>query len=92
VTVTWQTEAPGDSRVTLTSTGVWWPTGPDTGPDADVSDDELVTDHELGVSGLEPGKTYAVRIRSSNRELGLDEVIWGTILEDVIAPEEQPPP
>ncbi len=74
--VRWRTDEPADSSVTYTSNGVWWSPN---GPDGTVSDDDLVTEHELEITGLDPGQSYEFRIRSSNQEPGLAEVIWGWV-------------
>lgn len=85
IAVNWHTDAPADSRVALSSRGVWWPSPRDPGPEAEAHDAALVRDHRLEVTGLEPGTAYAVRIRSTNGRAGAEEVIWGALLEGVTA-------
>ncbi len=80
-TITWTTNENSDSEVTYTSTGYWWASyyGDPNAPDGSVSDSNLVTEHSITLTGLDSNTPYEFKIRSSNGQSVVNEIIWGYV-------------
>ncbi len=65
VTITWVTDINSTSEVTYTRNGIWWNNVYVEGPDGTVSDANLVTNHSITLTGLEPNTPYEYKIRSA---------------------------
>ncbi|MEK7622171.1 MAG: dockerin type I domain-containing protein [Patescibacteria group bacterium] len=94
VNLTWQTSEPSTSEVAWSSNGVWWVLGfGPTGPDGRRTDNMLVTNHSVDISGLSLGVNYEFRIRScapsacetspfnpATNDILTGKTVWGFLL------------
>lgn len=78
ITVSWNTQEPGDGEIAYATNGVWWQPG-GVVLSASVSDSSMATGHSLTMSNLDFSKLHEFRIRSSNGEEGTNEIIWGHV-------------
>lgn len=81
--IRWMTDEPTDCSVAFTSDGKWWDVQHPTrlkNEIVDHCDKPLSASHVVVVEGLTPGVPYEFRIRSSNRQSGLAERIFGSVV------------
>ncbi|MFH1170194.1 MAG: fibronectin type III domain-containing protein, partial [Candidatus Vogelbacteria bacterium] len=107
-TLTWQTNEPSTSEVAWSSNGFWWYTWdtnlPD-GPDGRKTDNALVINHNVNITGLTAGMSYEFRIRScspsacetspfnpATNDILTGKTVWGTVVPSAPFPNPDTTP